>query len=186
MAVNFAALDLGTTYWGIWSMKKAEKTLFKTALPLQLKESGSFVQVVSRTDDSYIGYLGELFNTPFILAPRFIPSVGHQTDLRMGSDCAEFLIYGKRRQKFVIPYCGPRGIISYLDLINPDSLFEGCIIHFGIQTSLLLEDKGVKGILDDEDILLECYERGPEKIAYKNSEFRHHAYKAYKWKSKFE
>ena len=71
--------------------------------------------------------------------------VGHQTDLRVCVDCAELAIYGKRRQGFNIPYCGPRGINNYLEEISPDSIFNGCIVHFGDQVDVIYSDEGVKG-----------------------------------------
>ena len=175
----------GTSYWAVLTLKTGDIVSYQSAMPLTTEFSGRGVQIVCRKDDSYSGYLGELFNTPFILTPRLIPSLGHQTDLRMGSDCAEFLIYGKRRQGFAIPYCGPKRLIQYLDRVMTDTIFAGCIIHFGVQTALLYEDRGIIGRLDDEDILLQCYERGPEKIALKDSEFRRYPCKVFVWKQEY-
>jgi hypothetical protein len=176
----------GTFYLGIMPEKRSKEKVIKSCLPLHLQTELNLVQIVCRSNNEYWSFLSELFNTPFILDPTVIPSLGHQTDLRMGSDCAEFLIYGKRRQGFNIPYCGPKGIVNYLDPVYRDSLYNGCIIHFGEQVALLYDDCGIKGKLDDEDILLQCYERGPELIAVKKSEFRNHSYKTFKWKRQYE
>lgn len=176
----------GTFYIGIMQENQCAKKEFQSFLPLHLQSEMNVVQIVCRANNEYAGFLSELFNTPFILVPAAIPSLGHQSDLRMGSDCAEFLIYGKRRQGFNIPYCGPKGIVNYLEAVDRDSLYGGCIIHYGEQVALLYNDRGIKGKLDDEDILLQCYERGPELIAVKKSEFRNQRYKAFRWKPKFE
>lgn len=62
-----------------------------------------------RPDDSYLGYLHELLNTPYIYGSKRIRG-GHQSDLLVGSDCADFAVYGKRRQrsrkKFDYTYTG--------------------------------------------------------------------------------
>ena len=176
----------GTFYVGIMPEKQCAEKVLESILPLHMQSEINVVQIVCRANNRYIGFLSELFNTPFILVPAIIPSLGHQSDLRLGSDCAEFLIYGKRRQGFNIPYCGPKGIVYYLDPVNRDSLYNGCIIHFGEQVALLYDDRGIKGKLDDEDILLQCYERGPELITVKKSEFRNHSYKTFHWKRQYE
>jgi hypothetical protein len=177
---------LGILYIGIMPEKQCAEKVLESILPLHMQSEINVVQIVCRANDWYIGFLSELFNTPFILVPAVIPSLGHQSDLRLGSDCAEFLIYGKRRQGFKIPYCGPKGIVNYFDPVDRDSLFNGCIIHYGEQVALLYDDRGIKGKLDDEDILFQCYERGPELITVKKSEFRNHSYKTFKWKRQYE
>lgn len=62
-----------------------------------------------RPDDTYIGYLHELLNAPYIYGSKRIKG-GHQSDLLVGSDCADFAVYGKRRQssrkKFDYTYTG--------------------------------------------------------------------------------
>jgi hypothetical protein len=186
LTILLDSIGLGTTYWGIIPAGLFHDSIYHSIIPLYKDTLINVLQITCRKDNSYTGYLSELLTTPFIMAPKFIPSFGHQTDLRIGSDCAEFLIYGKRRQGFNIPYCGPIILKNYLDRINSDSLFKGCIIHFGEQTALLCEDKGTLGKLDDEDVLLQCYYRGPEIIKLKESEFRNHPFKAYKWKREYE
>jgi len=180
--INFTILSdtllPGTYYFGIH--QNNTDTCLISSYPIY--SFPGIVQIVNRKSDTYYGYLEELNNTPFILVPKVIPSYGHQTDCRIGSDCAEFLIYGKRRQGFNIPYCGPKKMIKYLTPVNKDNITEGCIIHFGEQTALLYKDNGIKNCLDDEDILFQCYKRGPEKIKFKDSEFRRYTFKVYLWK----
>lgn len=54
-------------------------------------------RVSFRPDDTYLGYLHELYNTPYIYGSGPIDG-GEQPDLLIGSDCSDFVIYGKRRE----------------------------------------------------------------------------------------
>ena len=54
------------------------------------------LEIVVRRDDTYVGYATELIGVPFVFWPKEVVG-GHQTDLRMGADCAATVIYGKRR-----------------------------------------------------------------------------------------
>lgn len=157
---------------------------FQTAEPLQRAFAGHVVQVVCRPDDSYLGYLRELMGTPFIMGPGVTKSGFHQTDQRVGSDCAELAIYGRRRMGFPVPYCGPSGIVRYLKEIVPSEVSAnangiyldaqgrpitvgaggikpGDILHFGAQVSVFYQDRGVRGKLDAADLLLESWGSTP-------------------------
>jgi hypothetical protein len=54
------------------------------------------MRVTFRKDDSYLGYLTELLNTPYIFGSAG-PDGDNQTDNLIGSDCADFAVYGRRR-----------------------------------------------------------------------------------------
>lgn len=137
-------------------------------------------QVVVRNDDSYFGYLSELFRTPFILPPKKYSDGNHQTDLQVGSDCAEFLIYGRRRMGHDLKYGGPHRIKDYL--LATDSLEKGTIVHFETQTSVMYEDRGVIGQLDAPDIFWQSLDTGPVKVSYQNSGYYGRSFKLYRWK----
>jgi hypothetical protein len=179
---------LGTAYYACFH--KSDKLLFSRTIcetkPINNLTNMQIIQLVVRLNDSYIGYLTELFNTPFILPPVKITGYGHQTDLRIGSDCAELAIYGKRREGYNIPYCGPHGIVKYLDQLNEYEIFEGCIIHFGSQVSVLYQDKGIKNKLDKKDILIQSYLTKANFISYFNSGFYRKKYRVFKWKDNYE
>ena len=160
-----------------------------------------------RPDDTYLGYLSELLNTPFIIAPMFSNNGLHQTDLRIGSDCAALAIYGKRRQGVGIPYAGPRGILKYLSPLTPtelqpvnynstevyvdqqghtvkigdQGLQPGDIIHFGEQVAVFYQDNGIKGILDKDDYLFESYGNSPHITTLAQSGFYHKAIRVFRW-----
>lgn len=178
---------LGTSYIACLNKSdyKLKSDTFAEKRPIHLIENSSIIQIVIRQNNSYLGYLTELINIPFVLPPVNIIEFGHQTDLRIGSDCAELAIYGKRRQGYKIPYCGPYRIVDFLDELEKDKLFEGCIVHFGSQVSVLYQDNGVKNVLDKDDILIQSYLSKVCFVSYLNSGFYNKDYNIYKWKYKY-
>jgi hypothetical protein len=140
-----------------------------------------------RPDDSYLGYLHELLNTPYIYGSKGIKG-GHQSDLLVGSDCADFAIYGKRRQrsKKAFPYTYTGGLYKYaakrtrvsldddgfyLDSkgrrltfsgkgqVQPGDLLNLPDGHVGV----LFRDDG-NGFLDTRDFLMHTLFREPEIV----------------------
>ncbi|MEM8897354.1 MAG: hypothetical protein AAGC85_04585 [Bacteroidota bacterium] len=177
------SLDLppGTHYLGFVENKVPPS--LSTSLPLHLTNA-HIVQLVVREEDSYVGFLTELLGLPFILPPKLVGIYGHQTDLRVGTDCAELAIYGARRIGYDIPYGGPRGILDYL--VPTNELKKGTIIHYGFQVSVLYEDRGVIGELDEEDLLIHAY---GDRVAIQklgDIELAKKGYKLYKWKFRLE
>lgn len=146
--------------------------------PLHISQK-DVIQVTIRENDSYVGFLTELVGLPFVIPPKQLGTLGHQTDLRIGTDCAELAIYGKRRMGFNIPYCGPRGLLEYLELTN--ELKSGTIIHYGYQVSVLYEDRGKIGILDDEDLLIHAYQDRVTIEELGNTELADKEYRLYIW-----
>ncbi|MBD3286280.1 hypothetical protein GF359_07015 [candidate division WOR-3 bacterium] len=178
---------------------------FADIKPVHMRHPYKVVQITVRADDTYMGYLTELFNTPFILPPKRLNTGDHQTDIRVGSDCAEFAIYGKRRQGLEVKYLGPRGIYHYLDEISPGVMrpgFDGVytdddnnvldvgeggvqpgdIIHFGEQVSVFYRDVGFEGLLDKQDSLLQSYEPAPHYTTLEYSGFFHLPVRVFRWK----
>jgi hypothetical protein len=206
--------NYGTYYFTInlkdkFKLVKKNKNLFfssQSFLPKQF--SNKIVQVVYRKDNTYLGYLTELFNTPFIMCPKHLDNHFHETEYRIGSDCAAFAIYGMRRMGYNIPYCGPRYIYNYLDPIgkgiyhlkmfkntliyinencekisvNKKGLQPGDILHFREQVSVFYKDLGIKGILDKDDLLIQSYNETPYITSIEESGFDKHPARFYKWK----
>jgi hypothetical protein len=184
--VSDYAKSYGTYYFACIPYDSVLPDTFSQIEPLNLKFTNRIVQVVIRRDDSYLGYLTEMFNAPFVLPPVNISPYGHQTDLRIGCDCAELAIYGKRRQGYKIPYCGPMNIYKYLDTIYDNKIFAGCIIHFGDQVSVVYEDNGIPGTLDKDDLLIQSYTEGVEIVSWEKSKFYLRKYIPFKWKEEYE
>ena len=151
-----------------------------TPEPLHREFSPRVVQIVVRRDDSYTGLLSELFHTPFILPPLRVRH-GHQTDERVGSDCAEFAIYGRRRMGHAVPYVGPKGIYKYLAPVQGPPL-PGDILHFGEQVTVFWQDLGEPGIIDGEDEVAESWPPGPQVKLFKESEYYGRRFRVYRWK----
>ena len=164
----------------------------------------NIVQISLRPNDSYLGFLHELLNTPFIMAPRNTPHGSHQADFKLGTDCAGLAVYGKRRMGFDYQYLGPRGIIGYLTPVGdgsyyPDStlyvnlnydampigedgIIPGDIVHFGNQVSIFLEDKGVIGFVDAEDLLIQSWFTGTHICTIRDSGYFDRPIRFFKWR----
>ncbi len=210
LRVRLGAEEMGTHYYTVsgnafksgipWTATGH----FQTAEPLQRAFPGHIIQVVGRPDDSYLGHLKELLGTPFIMGPGVSASGFHQTDQRVGSDCAAFAIYGRRRLGVPVPYCGPSGIFRYLREIIPgrltagsdgvyhtsrgdvvrtgsDGLKPGDILHFGAQVSVFYEDRGVPGKLDAEDLLLESWGETPHVTSIRGCGFYQYPVRVLRW-----
>lgn len=181
---EISTLNLGKLEPGTYSFVKGifNDISFESTESLQHKFSG-LIQVVVRECDSYIGYLTELLGLPFIFPPKTIPGVGHQTDLRLGTDCAELAIYGKRRMGFNIPYGGPIGIKNYV--IETDEVFPGLILHFGHQVSVLYEDRGIIGLMDGKDILIHAYQNKVKLQSFDETDLFDQHFIKMTWKDDF-
>lgn len=176
--------------------------------PPYLAFPGKIVQVAVRADDTYIGYLMELINTPFIMTPRLTPEGCHQSDARLGTDCAGLAVYGRRRMGFRVQYLGPSGIIAYLESLgdgqftldtvsgielymNGDGtpmpvgeggLLPGDILHFRAQVSVFFSDCGITGLLDPEDIVIQSWFDGPHICTIRENGFFPRPLRVYRWR----
>lgn len=201
----------GTYYFGInlELFLNSNNGEFSTDLFIHKEYEEKIIQVVYRENDTYLGILKELMNTPFVYVPKYLKGL-HQTDERIGSDCAEFAIYGMRRLGYEIPYCGPNNIYKYanevvssqiyldkndlcklyreesMDLVkvNEEGIQPGDIIHFGEQVSIFYDDKGIVGVLDGEDLLIQSYYNEPEIVSIENSGFYGYPIKVYRFIAK--
>ncbi|MCP4648408.1 MAG: hypothetical protein GY852_11875 [bacterium] len=159
------------------------------------------VQISLRPDNSYTGYLYELINTPFIMAPRATPGGFNQADERLGTDCAGLAVYGRRRMgNSSLHYLGPRGILPYLEPVAEEeyyltgSLFtsqagdtarapeRGELLHFRSQVSIFLEDRGIPGILDVEDLVIQSWYNGTHICRIDSCGFADYPLNLYRWK----
>lgn len=197
--------DLGTFYIGI-DLPSVLIDTIESIEPLHRLYPELIIQFAVRADDTYMGYLMELLNTPFIMAPRSTPLGNHQADDRLGSDCAAFATYGKRREGFDYKYLGPVGILDYLEPVYDEPFYPygeisllyqsddgsyaevregllqpGCILHFGEQVSVFYSDRGVKGLLDAEDLLIQSWFDGPHFCTVFENGFFGNYVMIYRW-----
>lgn len=171
------------------------------------RQMESTVRVSLRPDDGYTGFLFEHMNTPFIMAPRHTPDGSHQSDERLGTDCAGLAVYGKRRQGFPIPYAGPAGITEFLAplgggayspvagggiwvfinsrgdtaRVGENGLRRGDVLHFGAQVSVFYEDRGIPGVLDSDDLLIQSWFLGTHVCMIKENGFFGMPVRLYRW-----
>jgi hypothetical protein len=138
-------------------------------------------QVVVRADDTYVGFLQELLGTPFVLLPRRLPE-GHQTDLRLGSDCAALAAYGRRRMGEDIPYQGPRGLFAHLLPVPHGQMRTGDVLHYGEQVQVVFQDRGRKGFSDPEDLVIQSWHPWPRIVSRDSSGWEGRPFRVYRFR----
>ncbi len=128
--------------------------------------SPSVFRVAFRLDDTPLGYATELINTPYIFGSDG-PAGQHQSDLLVGSDCADLVIYGQRRAARGSAL-KPFYTSSYqLDRQAPPlprkaAIRRGDVVHFpgSRHVGLLFEDREPLGVLDEGDLILHtCWDK---------------------------
>lgn len=161
------------------------ESLFSTEPP-HLVEPAT-VQIAVRPGDGYADILMETLGTPFVMMPGRTPRGAHQADDLMGFDCAGLAVYGARRLGLDVEYLGPHGILRYLEpvasgqyspepegglsvyrdsagravAVGGDGLGRGDVLHQRTQVSVFLEDRGIPGLLDSEDLVIQSWFDGP-------------------------
>jgi hypothetical protein len=143
------------------------------------------LEIVVRRDDTYVGYATELIGVPFVFWPKSV-SGGHQTDLRLGADCAATVTYGKRRSGHQVGYFAPKGLLRYLVEVEPTSIQVGDVLHFGFQTALLSQDTEPIGTLNDSDMIIHSYHHLVEEIPFNQATYAPQSFKVYRWMDVFQ
>lgn len=135
-------------------------------------------KVTVRRDDSYTGYLTELLNTPYIFGSDGPPGA-HQSELLIGSDCADLCVYAARRSGRRVPFVSTWTIAEHAPeraravTQSPDGTFsdaKGEALRIGRKqgevqvgdlllfpgtrhVGVLFEDREPRGVLDANDLL---------------------------------
>lgn len=113
------------------------------------------MRVTFRLDDTLLGYASELVNTPYIFGSAG-PDGRNQSDLLIGSDCADFIIYARRRMGFKAQYTSSYDLARQAPPVKKGQVVKrGDIVHFtqGRHVGLLFSDNPPLGVLDETDIL---------------------------------
>ena len=134
-------------------------------------------RVTVRKDDTFLGYLTELYNTPYIWASAGSAGV-HQADRNIGSDCADLMVYGLRRagkkidygSTYDVPRWGGKKSIANIAALGDDGRFvdaagktiaigdggvkRGDLVLFHRHVGAFSEDRVPLGVLDANDLLL--------------------------------
>jgi Bacterial capsule synthesis protein PGA_cap len=120
--------------------------------------------------------LTEQFGLPYLFGSGELSEfsdTGPETNL--GADCANFLVYGLRRQGQRIPWSNPKQLREHLDLvaqsaapgvprITPEDLQRGTIVHLGTHVAVVIEDRKPLGILDENDLVAHQLPGAPELV----------------------
>lgn len=139
-------------------------------------------EVVVRADDSYVGILQEQLGEPFVMTPLRVAG-GHQTDQRIGSDCAAFATYGRRRMGETIHFQGPRGLLAHLAPVASGQMRRGDIFHYGVQVQVVFEDRGRQGFPDAEDLVIQSWHPYPRVVRLDSSGWRPHPFRVMRFVS---
>lgn len=133
-----------------------------------------------RRDDTYLGYLTEMFGQPYIWASAGVTDASHQSEHLEGSDCADFVVYGARRMGKKISYTWTGGLPSVTKLLasgtrGDDGVYRddkgnplpftkvGDLILFPRHVGVLAKDRGTIGVLDDQDIMMHTLFDSPKE-----------------------
>lgn len=133
-----------------------------------------------RRDDTYLGYLTEMFGQPYIWASAGVTDASHQSERLEGSDCADFVVYGARRMGKRISYTWTGGLPGISTLLaagtrGDDGIYRdghgtplpftraGDLVLFPRHVGVLVEDRGTKGVLDDQDIMMHTLFDSPKE-----------------------
>jgi hypothetical protein len=146
----------------------------------------SVLRVSIRRDDTYLGYLTEMYGQPYVWASAGITDATHQSERLEGSDCADFVVYGARRAGKKLAYTWTGGLPEVTRLLasgtrGADGIYRdasgkplpftrpGDLILFPRHVGVLSEDRGTIGVLDDQDILMHTLFDSPKEEPLKDS-----------------
>jgi hypothetical protein len=152
--------------------------------------SGGLTDAVTRVsirrDDTYLGFLTEMFGQPYIWASAGTTDASHQSEHLEGSDCADFVVYGARRMGKHISYTWTGGLPSVTKLMAAGSRGEdgiyrddhgkpvpftkvGDLVLFPRHVGVLAADRGTIGVLDDQDLMMHTLFDSPKEQAIADS-----------------
>jgi hypothetical protein len=138
------------------------------------------MRVSIRRDDTYLGYLTEMYGQPYIWASAGTSDATHQSEHLEGSDCADFVIYGARRMGKRVSYTWTGGLPSITRLLaagtrGDDGIYRddhgrplpftraGDLVLFPRHVGVLSVDRGTKGVLDDQDLMMHTLFDSPKE-----------------------
>jgi len=129
----------------------------------------------------YTGKLTEIFNLPYIYGSALLRIANKPSaDARFGADCSSFIIYGRRRQGWNIPYVNPKDLLPFLEPIDefigfkqgiaygrlgpivmtPELLANGLLLHFGRHVAAVYQNDD--GVLKENTSVAHQLETYPE------------------------
>jgi len=152
--------------------------------------SGGLTDAVTRVsirrDETLVGFMTEMMGQPYVWASAGITDTTHQSERLEGSDCADLMVYGARRMGKHVAYTWTGGLPAVTKLLGAgtrgeDGIYrdkkgkplpfpqEGDLILFPRHVGALTADKGEKGVLDDQDLILHTLFDSPKEQAIADS-----------------
>ncbi|MDQ3367607.1 MAG: hypothetical protein M3680_19470 [Myxococcota bacterium] len=148
--------------------------------------SDAVTRVSIRRDDTYLGYLTEMYGQPYVWASAGLSDRRHQSEHLEGSDCADFLVYGARRMGAKHPYTWTGGLPKITKLLaagarDHDGIYRdargrplpftqpGDLVLFPRHVGALAVDRGELGVLDDQDLMMHTLFDTPKEQAIADS-----------------
>lgn len=156
-------------------------------------------RVTIRRDDSFLGYLTEMYGQPYIWASAGGTARTHQSERLEGSDCADLMVYGARRAGLDIPY-GYTGSLSkvartlargdladdgiYRDAAGKPVPFTrpGDLVLFPRHVGALYQDRGTLGVVDVDDVMIHTLFDSPKEQAIRDSGYAENPISILRWK----
>ncbi len=146
------------------------------------------LRVSIRRDDSYLGYLTEMYGQPYIWASAGLSDTSHESEHLEGSDCADFVVYGARRMGKKLPYTWTGGLPQITTLLaagtrGDDGIYRdragkpvpftkvGDLVLFPRHVGALAVDRGTLGVLDDQDLMMHTLFDSPKEQAIADSTY---------------
>ncbi len=156
-------------------------------------------RVSLRRDNSYLGYMTEMYGQPYIWASGGTADRKHQSERLEGSDCADLMVYGMRRMGHEIPYTWTGGLHPYARTLSAgekrqDGVYVdkngepipfpriGDLILFPRHVGALAEDRGVPGVLDTQDIMMHTLFASPREQAIGETSYAETSIEVLRWK----
>jgi hypothetical protein len=157
-------------------------------------------RVTIRRDDTFLGYLTEMYGQPYIWASAGLSDASHESEHLEGSDCADLMVYGARRMGKKIAYTWTGGLPNITKLVagsgtrGDDGIYRdkagkplpftgvGDLVLFPRHVGALAEDRGTKGVLDDHDLMIHTLFDSPKEQAIADSGYADTTVELRRWK----
>lgn len=144
------------------------------------------LRVSIRRDDTFLGYMTELYNQPYIWASEGLTADTHQSERLEGADCADLMVYGQRRLGNKLAYSWTGALPQVTTLLAAgtraaDGVYRdargkplpftqpGDIVLFPRHVGALAVDRGTPGVLDDQDLMMHTLFDSPKEQAIAES-----------------
>lgn len=158
-------------------------------------------RVTIRRDDSFLGYLTEMYGQPYIWASAGPNDRAHQSEQLEGSDCADLMVYGARRAGLKIPYGWTGSLKQHAKVLSTGALADdgiyrdrrgqllpfpavGDLILFPRHVGALSADRGTPGVLDVDDLMIHTLFDSPKEQALRDSGYADNPVEILRWKKR--